>query len=312
MFKIKRKTKEQFQEELNNIFGENEFIVMGEYINNQIKIEVLHTKCGNRILKRPSKMVNCHEGCYICNGKNQYKTTESFKEEVYKKYGDKFTIIGEYVKAREKIKVICNFCNKEFAVTPDNLLRGKGCPNCSNLITYEEYEVRLKEMYGNDWTLYGEWLGTTKPTLFKHKCGEIRKIAPYALTQMRRKCLKCEKYFSGLHLSVRKILSDMEIDFKEEFKFEDCKYKNLLPFDFYIEKYNLCIEVDGKQHFEAVSWFGGEEVFKEIKKRDIIKNEYCAEKNINLLRLKYNEKNKFESNIKEYINNILHANTEVS
>jgi len=35
--------------------------------------------------------------------------------------------------------------------------------------------------------------------------------------------------------------------------------------------------------------WGGEEEFKNIQKRDQIKNEYCKNNNIKLLRIKYNE-----------------------
>jgi len=62
-----------------------------------------------------------------------------------------------------------------------------------------------------------------------------------------------------------------------------------LPFDFYIENYNLIIEFDGKQHFEPISRFGGEEGFNKIKINDAIKNNYCKLHKINLIRINYRQ-----------------------
>ena len=45
----------------------------------------------------------------------------------------------------------------------------------------------------------------------------------------------------------------------------------LLPFDFYFADYNLCIEFDGRQHFEIVRAFDGEEGFKRTQVNDAIK-----------------------------------------
>ena len=37
----------------------------------------------------------------------------------------------------------------------------------------------------------------------------------------------------------------------------------------------ICIEYDGRQHYQPVKDFGGETEFEKIKLRDNIKNEYC-------------------------------------
>ena len=77
--------------------------------------------------------------------------------------------------------------------------------------------------------------------------------------------------------------------FYTEHSFKDCKSINLLKFDFYLPNRNMCIEFDGMQHFKPIEFFGGECGYKETIKRDIIKNEYCNRKHIDLKRIKYNE-----------------------
>lgn len=49
------------------------------------------------------------------------------------------------------------------------------------------------------------------------------------------------------------------------------------------------IEFDGKQHFEINNFFGGEEEFQKNKIRDELKNNYCIENKIPLIRIKYDE-----------------------
>ena len=80
---------------------------------------------------------------------------------------------------------------------------------------------------------------------------------------------------------------NLNIKFEREYKFEDCRNKNLLPFDFYLLDYNSCIEFDGSQHFKLNEFFGGAEGFKKIVKNDQIKNEYCKNNNIRLIRIRY-------------------------
>lgn len=83
----------------------------------------------------------------------------------------------------------------------------------------------------------------------------------------------------------------MEIDFKEEYSFDDLKYKNKLRFDFYLPKENICIEFQGKQHYEPIDFFGGEKGFHERVKRDNLKREYCKNNDIKLIEVSYKEKN---------------------
>ena len=56
----------------------------------------------------------------------------------------------------------------------------------------------------------------------------------------------------------------------------------------------MCIEYDGKQHYEINTYFGGYESFIDTKIRDTIKNIYCRENNIKLLRITYKDFNNIE------------------
>ena len=51
----------------------------------------------------------------------------------------------------------------------------------------------------------------------------------------------------------------------------------------------ILIEYDGRQHFEVVDIWGGEEGLKKIKINDNIKNNYCEKNGIPLLRISHLE-----------------------
>jgi len=88
---------------------------------------------------------------------------------------------------------------------------------------------------------------------------------------------------------IRNILAKNNIEFNPQKKFKDCtskrgKYCRKLPFDFYIEDNNTCIEYDGRQHFEPVY---GEEQLKIQQFIDNLKDEYCKKNGIKLIRIPY-------------------------
>ena len=66
-------------------------------------------------------------------------------------------------------------------------------------------------------------------------------------------------------------------------------------YDIYLEQYRTAIEYQGKQHYEAVELFGGDEGLQDNKERDKRKKMLSEEHGIKLLEWKYtvpvNEKN---------------------
>ena len=103
-------------------------------------------------------------------------------------------------------------------------------------------------------------------------------------------CKKCSINKNRNEIEIQNFFIKNNIKFLPQHKFDNLKFKNHLFFDFYLPDYNLCVEYDGKQHYESFDFFGGDDMFKIIQERDKLKNEYCINNNIGLLRIKYNEK----------------------
>ncbi len=81
------------------------------------------------------------------------------------------------------------------------------------------------------------------------------------------------------------------IKYKREQKFKKCKNKRELPFDFYLPEKNLLIEYDGSQHFYPKF---KEENLTKIQLNDKIKNRFCKENKIRLVRINFKENKDIE------------------
>ena len=122
-------------------------------------------------------------------------------------------------------------------------------------------------------------------------------IIPYIISaekvlldlKVENKIKQLDKRYSNGIKQIMSFLNYRNIIFTTEKRFKECKNKKTLPFDIYIENLNLCIEYDGRQHFESIEHWGGIKSLQKTKENDKIKNKYCKKRGINLIRIKYNE-----------------------
>ena len=105
----------------------------------------------------------------------------------------------------------------------------------------------------------------------------------------------CKKMSAG-EGKIKECLIDLNIKYIQEYKLKNSKQK----FDFYLPDFNIAIEYDGEQHFKPVNFFGGEKGFKKCQERDIKKNKYCKNNNIQLIRIPYTD---FQKINPEYLQN---------
>lgn len=114
-------------------------------------------------------------------------------------------------------------------------------------------------------------------------------------TQLRNgKTSSCGCLVSKGEETIKQFLNDNNISFISQKTFNDCRFpgtKALAKFDFYLPDINLLIEYDGPQHF---SYNENDKIFtkeKFIKTQlyDNYKDEYCKNKSIPLIRIRYDE-----------------------
>lgn len=106
--------------------------LLGEYVNAKTKILVRCKKCGNSWGMLPLN-IKRGQGCKKCLLRNNRKTNEQFKEELFQLWGLRYTPLEEYKGSSVKILCLCNRCNRKWKVSPDKILakdRPRGCPFC--------------------------------------------------------------------------------------------------------------------------------------------------------------------------------------
>lgn len=242
--KLKKKPKD-FMVEFENV-SQGEYVLKSQYINNRKKIKIIHSICGEVIFISPDHFLR-GVGCSKCAG-NQKKTTEKFFLELLEVHDSEVILCSQYERNKGKVLVYCNKCTSFWEATPNNLLKGSGCPNC------------------------------------KVSRGE-RKINMF--------------------------LAKKSITFLQQFYFHDCINKQPLLFDFAVfsdksqEKPEFLIEYDGIQHFELVDFFGGQEQFEKQQLHDRIKDDYCKQNGIELIRIPYWEQDNIEEILTEKLSSLI-------
>jgi Zn ribbon nucleic-acid-binding protein len=196
----KKKTTEQFKSEVKQLVN-NDYSVTGEYINNIIKIPIKHNLCGTEFLISPVKFL-AGQRCPKCSlqrrGFKRRSSTDIFKQKVYDLVGNEYSVLGEYVKARNNIKLRHSVCGNEYEVRPDNFLHGKRCPVCANenriqLQSKDEkiFINEVEKLVGSEYSVVGNYINThTKLRIVHNECGYEYEVEPNKFLHGRR-CPKC-------------------------------------------------------------------------------------------------------------------------
>ena len=64
-------------------------------------------------------------------------------------------------------------------------------------------------------------------------------------------------------------------------------FQKKIYIDFYLPNEKVFIEYNGRQHYEPVEYFGGEEQFERQQKRDAWVRHYCIDRGIKLIEIPY-------------------------
>jgi hypothetical protein len=228
-------------------------------------------------------------GCPNCCD-NKLLSRESIIDKLILKNGNLYDYsLVEYKGNKINIKIICNE-HGIFEQTPNNHLRGTMCPTCSNISKFKNNKKFILDCinkHGNkyDYSLveYNSSLEKVKIICKKH--GTFKQRPNSHLNGQG--CPICKE--SKGEISISKYLDKNKIKYIRQYKFDDCKYKNVLLFDFYIPSYNICIEFNGIQHYKKVDIWNKNSSLKETKHRDNIKLNYCIKNNISFLVIKYSD-----------------------
>lgn len=228
-------------------------------------------------------------GCPLCAGlaKGNNKKFILISNDIHNNKYD-YSLV-DYKNSKTKVKIICPH-HGEFEQIAFDHMSGIGCSKCSNKHKHniKSFIDKSREVHGDkyiyDFVNYKNNKTHVKIICPKH--GEFM-VRPDNHIISKDGCPVCSESVGEREISLFLIKNNIEF---ERYKiFKNCKHINSLPFDFYLPDMNICIEYDGKQHFEPIKWFGGEESLIKQKLRDEIKNQYCKDNDIKLIRIRYDE-----------------------
>lgn len=296
-------THEDFVKNVYNKVGK-EYTVLGRYVKAKTKLDIRHNLCGNIWSISPDNFLRGRR-CPTCRNTDKYEKTrhtiDKFKERVYKLVGEEYTVVSnKYTNARSNVDIKHNICGHTWSVKPYHFAKDDGtrCPHCSQ-VEAEAKRRKDKEAFcrevdlltDGEYKVVGDYVNAiTKIDIIHNICGNIYNVEPNSFLNGNR-CSLCKSSISKGEIFITNFLKSNDIKFIYQYSFDNCKNKHKLPFDFAIlndrEDVVMLIEYDGRQHFEAIEFWGGEEEFERIKLCDKIKDNYCIDNNIKLIRIPY-------------------------
>lgn len=256
-----------------------------DYKNNKTKVKIICPEHG--VFQQSPSNHYSGNGCPKCEnkGKNFY----DFLRESNLSHNNKYNHYPkDFINYQTKINISCPL-HGDFTQLPRHHISGVGCPKCYGNVkhTNETIIKKFKEVHGDkyDYSLVDYKNNKTKIKIICTEHGEFEQSPSHHLNY--RGCPICKE--SRGEEKIRLYLTEKNIKFIREYRFNDCKYKRPLPFDFYLPEHSMCIEYNGVQHYKSVNYFGGDDKLKTQKEKDKIKELYCKNNDITLLLIKYDE-----------------------
>lgn len=241
--------------------------------------------CANKILCNDKECIICFEKSFASHPRSKYLDTKKNNK----------TARQSFKNSHEKNSFICSECNHKFNMGLENInKRDQWCPYCSYKLCNETdcnscFNKSFASVDSTD-----KWRWSSKNTLIQRDYRKFSNCKGYF------ECIKCDKEFINYLYNITngvgcpfcknktetKLLKYLEQNFKQvksQVKFEWSKMygRYSRTFDFYLEDYNIIIELDGLQHFQD-TYFGKVEKFAKI---DEEKNEMVRKQGINMIRI---------------------------
>jgi very-short-patch-repair endonuclease len=130
-------------------------------------------------------------------------------------------------------------------------------------------------------------------------------------------CPQCRRHQteSGFEKSVRMALEAIDVKNVPNHRMADLRTRSVKgnigapAFDFYLQRYKAFIEADGEQHHRETGIFY--DSLANIRRRDLIKNDYCHRKGYHLLRISWSKRHDVKDIINAFLTKIRHSKTRV-
>lgn len=258
-----------------------------------------------------------HNGCPKCRYENlseiHRNSSSVWVQKLKKKYKGKYSypkIKTEYIPSiRVRDTFITAICPEhgEFRINLWFHLQNCYCSGCVDrkerrFLSVAEFVAQSREQFEDrfDYSLVEKFKTVNHHVdLICRRHGRFR-VTVHNHLKATGGCSKC-KMSLGETL-IERWLRDHGIEYKKQHFFPDLYHdRRPVTFDFYLPAFNIAIEYDGSQHFNVIPMWGGKKGFEQVKRRDVMRNRYCADQNIRLVRVPYWHRKNIDRNLSREI-----------
>ena len=254
--------------------------------------------------------VGCQHCAYECLVNRERHNIEIFIQAARKIHGDLYSYTkSKYVNSQTKLIIGCKH-HGDFLQTPTSHIQGRDCPLCGTIkqsdmlrLGGEEFVKRAKFQHGNKYD-YSKVEYVHKDKLITISCpkhGDFQQ-SPHNHTKGAG-CPVCRE--SRGERRIRQYFEINNIEFKSQHKFDTCRNKRPLPFDFTIEHNGIkAIEFHGQQHYRPMGFVGHTDGRSRLNRSvitDSIKYEWCKQNHVPLLVIPYTKYDDIENILDEFL-----------
>lgn len=247
---------------------------------NQLRQGTICPECGKRL-----------------KGRHFLLSKEEVKQIVASKNNNILINPDDYINCNIKnLKIKCGSCGNIFLSSLSSIQNGGGhCKECALKQQSKTARLKIEDVIlaaTIDGVCYivnpQDYINAYTRNLFFHciSCGEIFSQSLGHYKDGDRRCSKCISKISVGENKIMNILDKNNINFISQKRFNKCRDKKPLPFDFFLPDFNICIEFDGFHHYKENSRYSRNHVEK-TQKHDRIKDDFCKINGINLIRIPY-------------------------
>lgn len=265
-----------------------------EYKDSNTKVKIKCKKNKEHIFwQTPGHHLYGH-GCDSCARNIYIMSTEQFNEKAKQIHGDKYDYSEtEFKGLCEYVTIVCPTHGPFNQIALYHTTNGRGCFHCGIEKVSIESRKTVDEFIEDSQQIH---------SIVKYDYSRVYEDYETRRSKVKIGCLKCKTFFTQRcsdHLqgygckncknkTQQIFYAYLREQFGEDFfetekKFDECKFVNHLPFDFYSREHNLIIELDGRQHFVETGIF--RDTLAERQFKDFIKMKYLQENNISLIRI---------------------------
>ena len=235
--------------------------------------------------------------CNTCAKERQYAEKRLTNEQVEQRLAELGCewVSGEYVNQKSRLTVVCR-CGHMRTGSFTNIVDQNPSGLCVSCARSESQKLNIFGIEGICETMYGieclenTYIDAHTPMRFRCSCGRVFTACWNNVhSGGQRQCPDCAGIVSRGESEVRRWLDAHNFSYEMQKRFPDCRGLRPYPFDFYLQKERVCIEFDGRQHYEPLAFGGSVARFEELRARDAAKDAYCAAKGMRMIRIPYRD-----------------------